>query len=100
MNKKLEAIRMVRNTNPVTPEILEEAAKLGMIPKKDLVSGRSYIGSCRNANIAEWDGKKQVFYYLRTKFGDTFAESIKHPEDDDGYDIFVPVEEIKVDFYD
>ena len=31
-----------------------------------------------------------VFWHLRDKFGNTFAERINHPEDDDGYDVFVP----------
>ena len=57
-----------------------------MIPKKDLVVGQYYIGRCRNARIARWDGK--VFWYIRVKFGDTFAEKINHPEDDNGYDLF------------
>ena len=100
MNKKLEAIRLVYKNNPATPEILKQAEELGMIPKKDLKSGAYYKGSCRNANVAQWDGREGVFYHLRTKFGSTFAESIPHPEDDKGFDVFIPVEEIKLDFYD
>jgi hypothetical protein len=63
-----------------------------MIEKKDLVVGSYYVGECRNAYVAKWDG--DLFWYLRTKFGDTFAESIHHPEDDDGYDLFVPIREV------
>lgn len=60
----------------------------GMIPKKDLVIGATYQGYCRNASEAVWNGKK--FMYMREKFGSRFEEDIEHPEDDCGYDVFVP----------
>jgi len=60
------------------------------IPKSELVVGRTYPGYCRNASEAVWkeNGK---FEYSRHKFGHTFPEEINHYEDDDGYDVFVPV---------
>lgn len=60
------------------------------IPKKELVIGKTYNGFCRNASKAVWNGK--VFTYKRYKFGDTFDEDINHYEDDDGYDLFIPME--------
>ena len=60
------------------------------IYKKDLVSGKSYYGLCRNSDTAVWDG--EVFWYDRIKFGCVFKESINHFEDDNGYDVFVPFE--------
>ena len=63
--------------------------KAGMIPMKDLVKGHYYGGCCRNATIARWDGTE--FTYMRTKFRDTFQETIQHPERDNEYDLFVPV---------
>lgn len=63
--------------------------KFGAIPKKDLIPGKTYIGECRNADEAVWNGS--VFIYQRYKFGDVFPEEINHFEDDDGYDLFVPV---------
>ena len=63
--------------------------KLGAIPKKDLVVGKSYKGFCRNASVAVWNGKR--FTYQRTKFGYTYPEDINHFEDDNGYDLFTPV---------
>lgn len=60
------------------------------IPKKELVIGKTYNGFCRNASEAVWNGK--VFTYKRYKFGDTFDEDINHYEDDDGYDLFIPME--------
>ncbi len=59
------------------------------IAKKDLIDGAYYKGTCRNAEIARWDGKKQHFVHWRTKFGQTFLEEIKHPEDEQYYDVFV-----------
>ena len=62
------------------------------IPKSELEVGKEYKGECRNASKAIWDGKK--FWYERYKFGRTYNESINHYEDDDGYDVFVPIKEI------
>ena len=59
-----------------------------MIAKKDLVVGAKYAGHCRNALIAEWDGVN--FIYTRYKFGHGYQEGIPHPEDDQGFDVFVP----------
>ena len=59
------------------------------IPKSELVVGQEYPGYCRNACKAVWNGK--VFHYMRKKFGGEFLEEINHYEDDDGYDVFVPV---------
>lgn len=61
-----------------------------MIAKKDLVDGAVYNGHCRNAREARWDAKRGVFVYRRRKFGSEFDEDINHPEDDDGFDFFVP----------
>lgn len=59
------------------------------IAKKDLIHGRYYSGSCRNTSEARWDGLSEVFVYWRTKFGSKFLETIKHPEDDLIFDVFV-----------
>lgn len=88
-------MRIPNFSNPVKPEELQAAYEAGMIAKKDLKDGTQYAGSCRNAYVAKWDARKQEFNYLRTKFGETFAESIKHPEDDNRFDLFIPMVEIK-----
>ena len=75
-------------TNPCDCKAMEE---LGMIPKKDLVDGATYLGFCRNAGEAIWDAGKNMFTYTRKKFGSSFNEDINHPEDDDGFDLFVPI---------
>jgi hypothetical protein len=66
--------------------------KCGAIPKKDLTIGKKYLGSCRNSEYGIWNGL--TFTYKRTKFGSTYNEEINHFEDDDGYDLFVPIKEI------
>ena len=62
---------------------------IAKIAKKDLVHGAYYTGRCRNASEARWNADKQVFVHWRTKFNHTFLEEIKHPEDDQLFDVFV-----------
>lgn len=82
-----------------------------IIPKANLKDGCWYIGRCRNANFAQWDGthkfpeaihephKSQTgcFVHWREKFDRTFVETINHPEDDDEFDLFWPVERVYPD---
>jgi len=56
------------------------------IPKKLLRKGEYYVGTCRNAQIARWDGEK--FHHWRSKWGNMFVETIKHREDDEVFDVF------------
>lgn len=67
-----------------------------MIPKKDMEGGIYYKGICRNAYVAEWDGKKEEFVYMRYKFG-FMKDTIEHFEDvkDSGFDGFIPIERIE-----
>ena len=69
--------------------IVPNIIRCGGIPKDKLIIGKTYIGDCRNAREAVWDGEK--FTYMRTKFGSTYPETINHFQDDDGYDLFVPL---------
>ena len=55
-------------------------------PKKALEVGEYYIGRCRNACVARWDGEK--FWHWREKWGAIFKETIKHREDDEVFDVF------------
>ena len=64
------------------------------IAKADLEHGAYYKGRCRNANEARWNGVRECFVHWRTKFGSTFTEEIKHPEDDKDFDVFVVNEKI------
>lgn len=61
------------------------------VKKKDLVDGAYYRGGCRNASVARWNAAMNQFYYIRTKWGDEFVETLPGPEDAiDGMDYFLP----------
>lgn len=80
----------------VEPEIYQSAIipnliRCGAIPKKDLKVGAIYLGYCRNSSKAKWTGTE--FVYDRYKFGTWYEDSVNHFEDDDGYDVFVPIKE-------
>lgn len=79
-------------SNPVTPEELELAYSKGMKKPEELNDGDIYSGYCRNARKAMWVLGIQKFVHIREKFGDYFLESINHPANDDGYDLFIPQE--------
>lgn len=61
------------------------------LPKSALIDGEYYFGGCRNAKCAKWVASENVFKHQRYKFGSYYVEDINHPEDDDGYDCFVPI---------
>jgi len=61
------------------------------LPRAALQDGEYYFGTCRNAQVAKWHASEGVFKHWRTKFGSRFVEEINHPEDDDGFDCFVPL---------
>lgn len=63
-----------------------------VIPKRELVVGQEYEGVCRNSGKATWFGTK--FGYDRYKFGAWFKDTINHFEDDNGYDLFIPMKVI------
>lgn len=66
----------------------------GAIPKCNLIIGHTYEGSCRNTSRAIWTGKK--FSYHRYKFGFWSNDTINHFEDDNGYDLFVPIKDLGI----
>jgi hypothetical protein len=74
--------------NVVIPNFI----RCGAIPKDKLIKGKTYFGSCRNADKAIWLGDQ--FEYIRHKWGDSYPEKINHFEDDDHFDLFVPIREI------
>lgn len=71
--------------NIIIPNII----RCGGIPKKELIIGETYIGGCRNSSEATWNGKE--FTYNRIKFGIEYIDTINHFEDDNGYDLFIPI---------
>jgi len=56
-----------------------------------------YKGKSRNADKAVYIKEIDKFIYNRLKFYDNFLESIGHPYNDDGYDIFIPEKESEDD---
>lgn len=66
-----------------------------MIAKEELEHGAYYRGRCRNATLARWNDREERFYHWRFKWGMTFLETIKHPEDEDRWDVFFPEEKVE-----
>lgn len=62
-----------------------------LLTKDQLADGCYYVGRCRNATMARWNAKEEQFYHWREKMGYIFIEKIKHPEDDEMFDVFRPV---------
>jgi hypothetical protein len=87
-------LKIYEETNKPRPD-LSSFYNEGLLKKEQLEHGKYYLGYCRNAIIARWNQNTNLFYYVRTKFGDSYEEDIPHPEDCDGHDIFVPIREIE-----
>jgi hypothetical protein len=94
---KSDIYPVLKFSNPLTLQELNDAYELGMLRKSELVDGKYYIGHCRNAEVALWSEKLDCFIYMRNKFGMVYAEEIEHPENDDGFDLFTPFEEVEPD---
>ena len=65
-----------------------------LLQKASLKDGAYYLGRCRNASVARWNAKEGCFYHWREKFGQIFIETIKHPADEENFDVFRPVREL------
>ena len=73
--------------------IIKNLIRCGAIPKEELEVGATYEGACRNADKATWNGK--YFDYKRYKFGEWQDAKINHFQDDNGYDLFVPIKKVE-----
>ena len=73
--------------------VVSNIIRCGAIPKDKMELGAIYIGSCRNSDMAMWDGDD--FKYVREKFGHKYIEHINHFEDYTDYDVFVPIKKIE-----
>jgi hypothetical protein len=58
------------------------------LKKSELEHGAYYRGVCRNATEARWHEDFQLFFHWRVKFGHKFLETIRHPEDEQTFDVF------------
>ena len=72
--------------------VVKNLIRCGAIPKEQLEVGARYAGSCRNFSEAVWNGKE--FEGKRYKWGMWEDDTINHFQDDDGYDVFVPIKKI------
>lgn len=78
---------------PIPGDAYKELYRKGILPKKNLVKGHYYYGKCRNAKVALWNGYE--FVYMRDFWGKSFfPEEINHLEDDNGFDVFIPLREV------
>lgn len=67
-----------------------------MIPKNQLKHMEWYAGKHRCTQIAQWNGESDEFMYIKHEFDQQFADTAKHPEDDDGFALFKPMKQIKL----
>jgi hypothetical protein len=88
-----DSIERIHLPKPIPKELYDELFSKGILKKEQLKKNHYYYGTCRNSNIAQWNGEE--FVYMRTKFGDIFPETINHLSDDNGYDLFIPLKEIE-----
>ena len=73
--------------------VVKNLIRCGALPKDKLEVGATYEGTCRNAERATWNGT--CFDYKRYKFGAEQDAKINHFQDDNGYDLFVPLRKIE-----
>lgn len=101
--KWLSHLKPFRNPDdiPSIPKVDNDAEKdviasilisCGAIPKDQLIVGKTYEGSCRNATKAVWNGTN--FDYKRYKFGMILDDTVPHFEDEKYYDVFIPIKQL------
>jgi len=74
--------------------ILETTYVIGMIPISHLKDGHIYYGHSKSTNEAMWDSESQHFTYMKNVLFAVNEHIIKPPENNDGDDHFVAVEDI------
>lgn len=77
-----------------TESLLAEGYKLGLLPKNSLIDGKHYYGYGRQTNTAIWRLNKHSFEYSIQHSWGQQSIFVKHPEDDDGCELFVPFREV------
>ena len=90
--KKVEEFDLV---GPTVNEFLGIEKQLKMIPKSQMKEGW-YNGHCRNAHMAYWDAKEQIFYHISYSFN-FYMDKIEHFEDvkEKRQDGFIPIERVE-----
>lgn len=71
-----------------------------MIKKNELEINKYYIGTCRNTNIAMWNGNK--FIFIKYFFKDPYVETVDYYGDvvNKQIDGFIPIKKIDVEYED
>lgn len=72
----------------------DELTDRPVLSKEVLVDGAYYIGRCRNATVARWNAKQGSFFHWCVKFGRIYIEEIKHPIDEEYFDVFRVVRQL------
>lgn len=90
-----ETINYIHLPKPIPYALYNELYEKGIVRKINLKKNHYYFGACRNSDVALWNGFE--FVYNRHKFGTYYIDTIKHIEDDNGYDLFIPLKELKKD---
>lgn len=62
-----------------------------VLDKNELLVGKTYFGHSRNTSSAIWSGKEFNFKSYDGMVGIYYDESLPHPEDDEGNDVFMPL---------
>lgn len=91
MTRKVSVMSELKGSVNFPKGTLSGTPGVDFVRKSDLIDGEYYYGYCRNSTCARWSETKDEFEYVRHKFGSTFTDSINHPEDDNGYDLFIPL---------
>lgn len=80
----------IYNSSACKPDLVDvpNLEQQGMLTKRDLKVGGIYVGYCRNASEGVWTGSH--FEIIRVKFDYRIKDFEHHPEDDRGFDVFVP----------
>jgi hypothetical protein len=79
----------------ITMDDLTRAYNYGMIKKTSLVDQQWYYGLSRCSSFAQWSKEDDCFYVTTSSMGIQYGEAAKHPEDDNGFALFIPLTEIK-----
>jgi len=88
-----ETIHCIHLPKPIPYALYNELYNKGIIRKSDLKKNHYYFGKCRNSDVALWNGFE--FVYNRYKFGSYYIDSVNNIEDDNGFDLFIPLKELK-----
>lgn len=84
-----DILPMKKRGESFSEDDLARAYGMGMYRLEELKLGHMYLGKCRNAFMAQWNGEQFVYaYWEMTAWA---FEFVPHAEHYEGYDVFVPL---------